>query len=1066
MLLTGRGARWWRGVILLLSLGGSVTASAGSAEMSIYVFIEQEPVAGIEVLVDGELATTTDDRGLALLMLEPGIRALQMRWQDRIVLDQPVLAHDSEISQWIVNVPRRGSTTLVDVESTEGAPVAADAAVETEPPVSGDPGTLTGQLISVDTGQPVPRARVFISGQSQDIQTDEQGRFSIDLAPGEYSVSVLHAAHNTLTRDGVVVQSRGTTELDFELTPTGSELPEFVVIEPYIAGSLASVLEERREEVAVANILGAEQISKAGDSDAASALRRVTGLTLVGGKFIYVRGLGERYSATLLNGANVPSPDATRRVVPLDLFPAGIIDSIAVQKGYTADLPGEFGGGTVQIRTKALPESSFFDVEASVEYNDQTTFKDGLTYAGGGRDWSGYDDGTRDQPDELVDAIGDGTKLVEFNRFTQVGFTKEELEEIGESLPVNYDVNTESIDPNFGVGLAGGNRWDLDDDWSIGFLAAMEYDNKWSTVSQIRRDYAASSSSDLTLRNSFVHDITVNEIGLSGFFTAGVEFQENHTLTFNYMLLRQTEDLARIEQGSDVDVEGGDVQFRELRWTEEQMLANQLVGSHIFSRTGGTKIDWQYTSATADTSEPDLRRYRYDPDDRSDEEDDFIFSLRNDSNVRSWQSLEDNSDNWNFDLFQPIPLPFLNNTDLAFQAGVMDVEKDRDFSIRKFAFKSRGSLSGDSDLRRNPSLDDIIFPDTIDPRGWQLDETTVATDAYTAEQQIDAKYVGLDANVGEWMRLSFGLRDETSDQSVVTFDPFSPDNAPIIADLSTDDRLPAFTATFFFGDHQVRANYGETVNRPDFKELSPALFRDPVLDRQVIGNPDLEPAFITHYDLRWDYYFNPGEFISLGAFYKEFDQPIESVAIPGAALLTSFDNAEAAENFGAEFELYKTLDFVDEWLEDWRGWEWTGFLERVYINTNYAWIDSEITIPPGSIQTNETRPLQGQSDFVWNFQVGYDDEERGINAALLYNIFGDRIIDVGISGAPDIIEQSRPVLDFVYAQDIGDNWRLKFRARNLLDPEVEILQGDEIWRQFTVGRTFTIGFEWSPDIGD
>jgi hypothetical protein len=840
-----------------------------------------------------------------------------------------------------------------------------------------------------------------------------------------------------------------------ELTPTGTELPEFVVIEPYIAGSLASVLEERRTEVAVANILGAEQITKAGDSDAAGALRRVTGLTLVDGKFIYVRGLGERYSSTLMNGANVPSPDPTRRVVPLDLFPTGIVDSIAVKKGYTSDLPGEFGGGTVELRTRSIPEAPFFTVELSSSHREGTTFKDGMNYAGGGRDWTGFDDGTRAQSDALAAAIANDTELERFNRFTGVGFTPEELEAIGESLPVVYDVGTQTIDPNLGLSAAGGHVWEFGHDMRLGFLAALEYGNDWLTSTQQRTEYVNSGDGVLESENDLTYDSTQRSIDLSGFFTVGWELGEHHRLVYNWMLLRNTTDKAQVQQGFNKDEQGGDIRITELEWIERQMQADQLLGEHVFPALWGLKMDWQLTAATAEADAPDTRTYRYDPDQLTPERDDFIFSLRNDNIRRVWSELEDDSDSWAVEFQQPIEL--FENSDITLLAGASRVEKARDSSIRRFTYRSRGSISGSVDLRRNPSLEDVIVPDTIEPDGWQLEETTINTDSYTATQEVGAWHAGFDLNLGEWLRIGAGLRSESSDQSVVTFNPFDPDRNPVASNQSSDDNFPYFTATWFHGDHQLRAGYGETVNRPDFKELSESVYKDPVLDRLVTGEPDLVPAFITHYDLRWDYYFSPGEFVSVGAFYKEFENPIESVILASSdSDLTSFKNAENAENLGIELELYKNFDFLDRW------WGWGAIWEKFYVNTNYAWIDSEITLVDdnSSIQTSGRRPLQGQSPYVWNLQLGYDDADREINAALLYNVFGERIVDVGTGGAPDIKEQPRPTLDLVYSQTFG-NWKLKLRARNLLDPDIELKQGIETTRIGTVGREYSVGVEFS-----
>ncbi len=327
---------------------------AQQAGFTLYVFKKGLPIANVELLVDDSVTGATNEHGVVVFNMEPGLHRLELRQQDLVVLDQQILAHEDELSQWIVNITR-GLSALTDVESSKLQGMIEAPAEQDVTESAASPGRLSGKLVDAADGSPVEGARIFISGQSDDVRSGPDGSFNIELNSGSYSVSVLHSGFNTITRDGIEVSPGGEATIDLELTPSGSELTEYVVVEPYIAGSLASVLEERRSDVAVANILGAEQISRAGDSDAAGALRRVTGLTLVDGRFIYIRGLGERYSSTLLNGANVPSPDATRRVVPLDLFPTGIIDSIAVQKGYTADLPGEFGGGAVEIRTRSVP---------------------------------------------------------------------------------------------------------------------------------------------------------------------------------------------------------------------------------------------------------------------------------------------------------------------------------------------------------------------------------------------------------------------------------------------------------------------------------------------------------------------------------------------------------------------------------------------------------------------------------------------------------------------------------------------------------------------------------------
>ena len=834
----------------------------------------------------------------------------------------------------------------------------------------------------------------------------------------------------------------------------GGELEEYVVTAQRRLDGQAVALEERKEEVAVANVLPALQIFKAGDSNVASALKRVPGLTLVGGRFIYVRGLGERYSSTLLNGANVPSPDPVRRVVPLDLFPAGIIDSISVQKGFTPDLPAEFGGGTVVLRTKKLPQQGFFEAELEIGYRDGTTGKDGLRHDGGGEDWTGYDDGTRAMSNLLREASANGTRVTEFNRFTGTGYTQAELEAIGESLPVNYDIDHDDIAPNWGFKFGGGNRYAVSETMDLGFLAALDYGDDWLTTTQQRTDFVVSGD-ELVSENDFTRVSTVRDIGLSGFFTLGAEIGDNHRISYNWMTLRQTTDRTQREQGFNIDADGGDVQFSLLEWIEREVISNQLLGEHVIPQTWDTQVNWAFTTSIANADEPATRQYRYDPYTLTESEDDLIFSLRNDSNQWRWSKLEDNSDNWSLSISQP--LNFWEKMDLKLQAGVDSVSKDRESEVRRFAFQSKGSLSGNPALRLNLNPEDIIFPDTIGPTGWQINDATIATDTYTADQQIDSLFVSTDFFWDEWLRVSGGVRQESSDQSVTTFDIFDPDRNPVVSILETDDLFPSLITTLIFGDHQVRAGYGETINRPDFKELSPSLFKDPTLDRLVIGNPDLQVAFLKNYDLRWDWFFQQSNFVSLGAFYKDFTNPIETVILAGASQITTFDNAEAAENLGLEFELYTDLGIIGRW------WGEKEFWERFYLNTNYSWIDSEITLSEenASVQTSDSRPLQGQSSYVFNFQIGYDDLERGINTALLYNIFGERIVDVGTNGAPDIYEQPRAQLDFVYTQEVTENWRAQFKARNLLDPDVEINQGTETRILFAVGREYILSLEFS-----
>lgn len=1013
-------------------------ALAEDAKVTVFVFLKGSPLSQINITENNQIVGTTDSQGAAQMSLPDGIRTLVFKSQDDELYRHEINLRAGELVQLLVDFKVKGDQQpFVDVESS----IAADAAVSLTKAVADDAIMVpfNGFIVDAEKQKPVVGAKVYMSGLADFIVTNAQGEFSTEVAVGTYNISVLHAQFNSQIKSNLEISDAAQNTVNIELTPAGAELPEFVVVEPFIEGSLASVLEERRSNNSVANYLSMEQISKSGDSDAAGALKRVTGLTLVDGRFIFIRGLGERYSSTLLNGANLPSPDPTRRVVPLDLFPTSIIASIEVQKGYAAHLPAEFGGGSVVLRTISVPDENFLDVGLSYGYNSQTTGKNGLKYAGGDSDWSGFDDGSRALPRLLADAIAGDTELRPNNPFFAGGFSPEELELIGESLNTDYDLRFANIDPGLGFDAAGGMRFDLDSGPTLGFSAALEYGSDYQSRSELRRDYVVSSGTNLALDSEELSQTTTRDINASGFLTTGIQFSDLHQISANYMLLRSTQNLAEIAEGFNEDL-GNSRRIYELRWSERDLSSLQVFGEHTYPVLSDLKFDWQYTDSEANFDEPDNRIYRYDQRDEGD----FVFSTRNDSNSRVFRTLADQSRNIRYDL--KLPLTFNNNHDLLFNFGQNWVNKDRNSDIRRFVFEDVGPLA--NQVNRSNPLSDILNPNFIAPDGFQLIEVTRATDNYFASLDIKGSYYGFDYAYQENLRFSLGARHESFDQSVTTFRLFDPNQSPITASLEDNDWFPAFSSTWIMNDsHQFRFNYSQTATRPDFKELSSAQFKDPVLNRNVIGNPDLVVGTITHWDLRWDKYFSPGEFVSLSLFYKQFENPIEITILPGSSRIISYDNAEAAENAGVELELYKDFSFLGERLANF------------YVSANYAYIDSEIQLntdgPSG--QTNNTRPLQGQSPYVVNVQFGYDNKDRGSSASLLLNQFGERISEAGTSGRPDIYEQPFKQMDFVYSQTFAQRWKVSFKAKNLLDDEVVFLQGDEITRTFKRGRGFSLG---------
>ncbi|HET9483838.1 MAG TPA: TonB-dependent receptor [Xanthomonadales bacterium] len=1039
----------------VLALSLRLAFAAEPARIELYAFDAGAPVADAVVRVDGVARGRLDADGALHLDLASGAHTILIERGGSAVWTHRIELGDGESAQLIATLGDAPSTLSESTGDTD--PVRA----ESQAAASGPPGTLAGRIVSSADGAAVVGARVFVAGTPLSVRTDARGEFSLAVPPGTYTLSAVAPDFGARTIEGVAIASSETTTQAIELVPTGVELPEFVVLEPYIQGSLAAFAEERRATSAVSEILGAEQISRQGDSDVAGALKRVTGLTLVDGRYVYVRGLGERYSSVLLNGAQIPSPDPTRRVVPLDLFPTEILEGIGVQKTFSSDMPGEFGGGTIQLRTKTFPDAFFLRLQGTLGYAQGTTFEDGLRYEGGDRDWTGFDDGSRALPGSLAAATSDGTFLRERSPFNPEGATPGEIETFGEDLAGAFDVDRESIAPNSGFAGSIGNSWTLRDDWRLGFLAAVRYAQSWDTGEERRSSYTFSNAG-LELKDDVEIDDTTRAIDGSAFLTGGIELGADHRLRYTGTLVRQTEDEAKITEGLD---DNQQTRITELEWIENSLRAHQLGGEHRLPLLRGLGFEWLYTTATAERDVPNKRRYRYDLIEDGENQGDYAFSQRSDNLLVNFEGLLDESDS--LDVALKLPIPLGESSSLTLSLGASRLERERDASIRRFAFQAPqpgGPVSPEVFLL--PSLEQILTDGNIDPQGFRLFEATRATDNYTAEQSLDALFASADLALGDRFRAVAGARREDNFQQVTTFSISSATAEPVVSTLEESDLLPSLSLSWWLDDDsQVRAIYAETLNRPDFRELSPAPYTDPLQDAEALGNPELETASIKNYDLRYEYYFSPTESFSAALFLKDFTSPIELLRIPGVGVLLTLDNALEARNYGVELDLYKTLSFMETWrfgerfgADDWL--DWTKF----YVSANYSWIESEVTLDPlsGISQTNQSRPLQGQSPYVVNLQAGYKDEVAGREVTVLYNRFGERIAQVGIAGAPDVYEQPANQLDLVWQERLADELKLKVRLRNLLDPTVEFVQGGEPTREFKRGREILFTLEWSP----
>lgn len=1010
----------------------------GLGTFELHLYRGAQSLANQLVVLNKKTQYKTNERGELLVYLPPGEHQVE-------IIEQQT---DPEQQEDIL--------TSFSLSITEGAPTQAIVTLRNEGRVDMEyfapPKTnlsandlekhelvdWQGQVIDLTTDQPIEGVRIFLRGSASEVVTDSNGRYTMKVPKAVlFELTFLHKDYSSQAQS-FDTQKKEVSQT--QLAPASLELAEFIVAAPYVKGSLGALIEIRKNASNVSDVLGSDQIAKAGDSDAAASLKRVTGLTLVDGKYIYIRGLGERYSQTLLNKSSLPSPDPTRRVVPLDMFPSSIIQNLVIQKSYTPDLPGEFAGGAILLETKSLPDDFFLNISTGLSYTAGDNGAEKLSYAGGSKDWTGRDDGTRALSGPLAQAIAGQQRLSECNLVVTTGcFSVDQLTTISKSVKRNAQTLNVSEDAPPSLSVATGNKWSRGP-MQMGFLSSLRYSQDWSNETREKNSYnlGNSNTGELVTDKAQIKQSSEREVDLGGTLDFGMRVGSNHALNVGLMLMRKTTDEVEVSTGIDADQTNLVFQDTKLRWSERELRTNHISGTHTLAFLSGTEVNWRYSEATATLDEPDQREYRYYDDGTG-----YQFETRGDGNRRIYSQLEDKNQDLGFDI--KVPFKILKG-DALVKMGFNQVEKNRQSQIRRFKFEEQIAGGLTQDQLRLP-IDQVLGDQNIGVNGFLLKEDTQPTDNYRASQKLQASYAMIEIPVGKRLRYIAGARYERSMQDVTTFKLFDPDNSPDRAALETINILPVHSATLSLTNKmQIRLAYSETLSRPDFKELSTAPYHDVENDQIVVGNNNLVGSVIKNMDLRWEWYFKKSENISVGLFYKEFETPIEAVARNSTEGGITFQNAQDAQNRGAEIEFRKKMDFIHE------------SMDQFSVAGNYSYIDSTVTIAPenAGLLTSKNRPLQGQSPYVVNAQLLYENPDSGTDLSLLYNIFGERITEVGVLGLPDVFEDPFDQLDFVMRQKLSQNFSLGFKVSNILDPEAIQRQGDKIIQLYEKGRTFSL----------
>lgn len=838
---------------------------------------------------------------------------------------------------------------------------------------------------------------------------------------------------------------------------------ERISVSGRLLSSAAAVAEERREQPTVVELLGMEQISRAGDGNAAAALRRVTGLTLVKDKFIYVRGLGERYSSTLLNGAMVPSPDPTRNVVPMDMFPSGIIESMVVQKAYSPELPAAFGGGNVNIRTVSIPNDQTFSFSFGASRNSLDSDK-GLDYADVSDNWRGKDDGGRgiSAPFQTaVDTYGslDPVKIAQkLGGVSAENLAKAELinRNLGLELNRKLDVTEQSTDPDFNSSMSYGNKYDIGSH-VFGVMAGVSYDKSEQNSKDQERYYSIASGSELTPLNRY-DDIlrTEQQIKLSGMLNFGFEWNENHRIETSTIYLADTKDRIKRKIGDSIETineANKENEIYNLLYEERSMVSNQVRGRHTLEFLNDLQLNWQYTDAKARRYAPNEVEYLYvrTLDDKGALQ---SKTLRRSDNAAIYQfgDMKDNTENGSWDVKYPFEAMDMSFT---FTGGYSYFERQRDASTGRYKMDTRGFSNTELSQSYSSIFSDANIKDAS--KGFQLSDVTGQADDYLAAQLIDAAFMNLDSNVNDSWRVNIGARFENFRQASLPMNPSTGAIEGKVSEMTLKETglYPALSVTYMQSDEtQWRFGASKTTVRPDLREVTPVLFIDPITDFKVMGYSALKSTDITGSDLRLEQYLESGSNYSVGVFYKDMKNPIEAIELKGSDgnLLMSYRNALSGKVYGIEAEALQKFNFGDGELGQ--------ILDNFFVNGNVTFSKSDIEMPVlgESNLTHSKRALTGHSKYVVNVQLGFDSDNEKHSATLTYNVFGKRIAFAGIDGKDDAYEQPFHSLDFTYSYDVFEQGAVKFSVKNLLDENTEILQQGEILQGREQGQTVGLSF--------
>ncbi len=926
-------------------------------------------------------------------------------------------------------------------------------------PLSAQKGVLSGKVFDKQSGETLIGAILEVKQQGAAVTgaaTDIDGNYLLQLDPGNYELVIAYLSFAKYTVSDIVIRPREVTTLDIALEAESVSLVEIVVKAEAVRSTEVALIALQRNAAGIQDGVSSQQISRTGSSNAADAIRQMPAAVVEDGRFIVVRGLGDRYSISQLNGVTLPSTDPYRNSTSLDLIPSQIIDNIISVKTFTPDLPGNFSGGLININTKSIPDKFNLSLGVSASHNSQASLIDHFQGHSqtGKYDWLGFDDGSRDQPAALLDpAVRNLLSSSTYLTARQPGNdeVRSIFHETSRGLSNAFIPTSTTTPVNTGFNLSLGHRFPvLGKDF--GFTLAVNYASNYQHYDNGEVATFINTNTDFLFPyQRLLESKSVHNPSLGGLFNMAYKLSDNHILSGNVMFNNDAEIISRSQRGDFLgQVSNSQAEFNtsSVEFVQRQLANYQLSGKHLFPSLANIQIDWNASATRSFQHEPDLRYFAFTKvcEDQGGGEEICEYYINNAEIAfpyHFFRRLEDKGYEGKVD----ITIPLLNGRNLSqshqLKIGGMYTTMDRNFEEYRYQLNNSGvpsslnftTFNGDMNAFWDPSnfgiVDTLFRPDGSVQRyvtGYHYVNQINARNFYTGSSAITSAYAMLTYNLTRSLKAIGGVRMEQTDMEVISMDPMVPKGR-----IDQTDFLYSLNLIYNLSEKSnIRMAASQTLARPNMRELAPFEQFDTKNGFFNVGNPNLQRTLIQNYDLRFETYPASGEMIAVSAFAKRFDNPIIRAFNPRATIPElSFINVDEAFVIGAELELRKALGFI------------TPGLKHFYFNTNLALIHSSYDIPEDELQNSRnidpeydqtTRPFQGQAPFIVNAILSYIKPESGLEMALSYNISGQRLYNISLFATPDVYEQPVSMLNFKASKRIGRNYQMSFTARNILNP--------------------------------